>query len=517
MRVGILDLLGPPARSAVDVGYQLLITKQYASITPQAISVWCRRQGHRTFYATYYGLGRPHKLLPMDLDVVFISCYTQVSHLAYALAKLFRAAGVRTVIGGPHARAFPVDCLRFFDLVVGECDQELITNILADQYDPGTIVSSAGPFDDVPTVEERMPEIRASAFFLGRKRLRLSAVPMLASMGCPYKCDFCIDWSSTYRPLPAERLSTDLRYLSKHLPGTIIVFHDPNFAVKFDEVFETLEAQPPEGRPPYIIESSLTVLRGDRPRRLKETNCVMVAPGVESWTDYSNKAGVGRERGEAKVDRVAAHFAQLAENVPYLQANFIFGLDTDEGDEPIELTKRFMDQTPFAWPTINIPVPFGGTPLHDQLAASDRILKTMPFNLYYAPYLVTTIKNYDPVTYYEKLVELYAHAASPEMLARRMRTTTHRTIRYVHRARAASFRSDIASFHRILDMLRADPEFLAFHNGQTTTLPDFYHQTGERMLGRYAELLSRADRTPDLSPAPAEHPAHRPRDVLGLS
>jgi radical SAM superfamily enzyme YgiQ (UPF0313 family) len=499
MRVGILDILGLPARRPAEVGYQLLITKQFASITPQAISVWCRRMGHETFYATYYGLGRPHRLLPADLDVVFISCYTQVSHLAYALAKLYRQAGVRTVIGGPHAKAFPVDCLRFFDLVVRECDPPLVADILAGQFDPGSIISAGQPFDDVPTVEERMPEIRSSAFLWGRKPHRLSAIPMLASMGCPYRCDFCIDWNSTYRPLSTERLATDLRYLSRHLPGTLIVFHDPNFAVKFDQIFDKLEAQPPGERPPYIIESSLTVLRRNRPQRLKATNCAMVAPGVESWTDYSNKAGVGRTAGVAKVEQVAEHFALLAENVPYLQANFIFGLDTDQGDEPIELTKRFMDRAPFAWPTINIPVPFGGTPLHEELAAGGRILTTMPFSFYYAPYLVTTIKHYDPITYYEKLIELYSHAASPEMLRRRLRTTSHRAIGYVHRARTAGFRTDITSFHRILRMLRSDPKFLAFHNGQTSTLPEFYRHAGDRILGRYAELLSTEDRTPDLS------------------
>jgi radical SAM superfamily enzyme YgiQ (UPF0313 family) len=325
----------------------------------------------------------------------------------------------------------------------------------------------------------------------------------------PYRCDFCIDWSSTYRPLPADRLTTDLRYLARHLPGTLIVFHDPNFAVKFDQVFETLEAQPPDARPPYIIESSLTVLRGDRPKRLKETNCVMVAPGVESWTDYSNKAGVGRQRGEAKVDRVAAHFAQLAENVPYLQANFIFGLDTDQGDEPVELTKRFMDRTPFVWPTINIPVPFGGTPLHDQLAANGRILTAMPFTFYYAPYLVTTLEHYDPITYYEKLTELHTHAAAPQMLRQRMRTTSHHAIQYVHLARTASFRADLASFRRLLDMLRSDPDSLAFHEGRSTTLPEFYRHTSQRMLGRYAELLSDTDRTPDLSPTHPQPHHHR--------
>lgn len=515
MRVGILDLLAPPARGMAERGYDLLISKQYASITPQTISVWCRRMGHDTFYGTYYGLGDPYGKLPDDLDVVFISCYTQVSHLAYALAKLYRAAGVRTVIGGPHARAFPKDCQRFFDLVVQDCDQELVADILNGQFDPGSLISSKQPFDDVPTVEERMPEIRASAFFFNRKPLLLSAVPMLASMGCPYRCDFCIDWSSTYRPLSGERLAEDLRYLAKNLPGTLTVFHDPNFAVKFDQVFDILEAQPPGERVRYIIESSLTVLRGDRPRRLRDTNCAMVAPGVESWTDYSNKAGLGRKGGgEDKVDRVADHFAQLAENVPYLQANFIFGLDTDLGDEPIELTKRFMDRTPFVWPTINIPVPFGGTPLHDELMNDGRILATMPFTFYYAPYLVTTIKNYDPITYYEKLSELYEHASSPAMLQRRMASTNRRVVGWVHRARTASFRNDVASFRRILDMLRSDPEFLAFHEGRSTVLPEFYRQAGDRMLGRYSELLSGADRQPDLSePAAVTTPA-RPTTLL---
>jgi hypothetical protein len=77
----------------------------------------------------------------------------------------------------------------------------------------------------------------------------------------------------------------------------------------------------------------------------------------------------------------------------------------------------------------------------------------------------------------------------------------------VHRARTSSFRADIASFRRIIDMLRSDRRFLAFHEGRSSTLPPYYHHTGERILGRYAELLSPADRTPDLSPAPTS-PQH---------
>ena len=72
------------------------------------------------------------------------------------------------MIGGPHAKSFPQDCLRYFDLVVLDCDQALIRNILSDEFTPGSIISSAKPYDEPPTIEERLPEIKASAFIGGR-------------------------------------------------------------------------------------------------------------------------------------------------------------------------------------------------------------------------------------------------------------------------------------------------------------------------------------------------------------
>lgn len=499
MRVGILEILALPSQHWADTFYHSIFTKQFASVTPQAISVWCRQLGHETFYATYYGLGKVHCLLPPDLDVIFIACYTQTSPVAYALAKIYRKTGTRTVIGGPHAKSFPVDCLRFFDLVVRECDKDLIRDILSGHFDPGTFISSAKPFDDLPTVEERMPEIQASALFRGKWPLFCPAIPMLASMGCPYQCDFCIDWDNPYRLLSVDRLAADLRYLTRNFPGAVIGFHDPNFAIKFDQVFDILEAIPPASRMPYVMECSLSTLRGSRIKRLQETNCIAVLPGIESWADYSNKAGLGWKSGVEKVNRVVEHFQLLYEYVPYMQANFIFGLDTDSGDDPITLTKRFMEHTPFVWPAINIPVPFGGTPLYEQHLANDRILKAMPFCFYYAPYLVTTLKNYDPVTYYEKLIELFSFSASAPMLKRRMKSVSNWKLKIIHQGRTISTRAANKSYRRILDMLRSNPQFRAFHEGQSEVLPEFYHKEYERKLGPYAELLSQADRAPNLA------------------
>ncbi|MEE9247925.1 MAG: radical SAM protein [Dehalococcoidia bacterium] len=497
MRIGILELMRAERRSHwAQRAYTSLVIKQYASIMPQTISVWCRELGHQVFYATYFGQKDPKRLLPDDLDVVFISTYTQASALAYALAKLYRRENTLTVIGGPHARAFPDDCLRFFDVVVRECDKTLIAEILSDAPG-GEIITSGRALQDIPSVQERMPEIRASAFWRGRP-YPTSCIPMLTSIGCPYTCNFCVDWSNPYVLLPLDRLEADLRFILKNFPGVFVGFHDPNFAVKFDQVFAVLERLPDHRRNWYMMESSLSILRGPRLERLHNTGCFYVAPGVESWMAYSNKSGT-RPRGSArrKLDQVVEHFKLIGEYVPGIQANFIFGLDVDEGDEPVELTKEFITRLPFVWPTVNIPIPFGATPLYDQYLHEGRILKSMPFTFYYQPYLVTTVKNYSPVTYYEKLVELLSHITSRSMLLKRLRATSGR-IRIAYLLRTLSERASLRAFQVITELLKTDRQVRAFHEGESQALPEFYHHQYERLLGPYATLLSREDRQPVL-------------------
>ncbi|HJQ83616.1 MAG TPA: radical SAM protein, partial [Candidatus Binatia bacterium] len=71
LRVGVLELLSAAGRPyALRDAHRHWIARQYASITPQAVSVWSRGLGHETFYATYYGQVDPARLLPDDLDVV---------------------------------------------------------------------------------------------------------------------------------------------------------------------------------------------------------------------------------------------------------------------------------------------------------------------------------------------------------------------------------------------------------------------------------------------------------------
>ena len=500
MRVGILELLtSGRATSRKQAAEHYSTTKQYASVMPQSIAVWCRQLGHEVFYATHYGHGDPKKFLPDDLNVVFISGITMSSAMCYALAKLYRREKTLTVIGGPHAKGFPNDCLRYFDLVVLQCDKELITDILNGCYEPKSIISSNRTLRELPSVEERMPEVKAASFFRGSRPYFGTMVPLLASLGCPYTCDFCTDWNNPYVVLHPDQLETDMTYLSQNLPGVKVTFHDPNFGVQFDQTMNILEKIPAGTRNPYVMESSLSVLKGPRLQRLRDTNCYYVAPGIESWSNYSNKAGVGMKTGSEKVELVAEHVELLSSYVPGIQVNFMFGLDDDAGDEPVELTKEFMSKTPFAWPVVNIPTPFGGTPLYDQYLGEGRILKSMPFSFYYAPYLVTTLKNYDPVTYYQKLIEILLHYTSRNVLWQRLRATPNNTLRLLVFVRNLRAKEAIGRFRQILNQLTADRDFLAFHEGRSEVLPEFYHQEYERLLGPYAPLLSREERTPILA------------------
>ncbi len=436
-------------------------------------------------------------MLPNDLDVVFISAFTQASALAYALAKLFRKEKTRTIIGGPHAKSFPKDCLRFFDLVVKDCDKVLIEDILKNRFDPPMIVSSDRPLLDVPTVEERLPEISKAAFVRGRPGLT-SCASLLSSVGCPYLCDFCTDWNKDYIPLSLERLEADLKFLAENFPEVMVMYHDPNFAVRFDEIMQVLESLPKKGRNRYLMESSLSILKPSRLHRLRETNCAYIAPGIESWLDYSSKAGTGAKTGREKLEQVVSHFKLLREFVVDSQANFIFGVDVDKGREPAELTKDFIRSLPNVWSTVHIPMPFGETPLFENLMAEGRVLTAMPFSFYYQPYVVTVMKNYSPVEFYEHLIDMYSLIGDKVTLAKRFLSESPVALKVVYMVRTFYLRQDLKEMRRIRDMLKTNSEFRKFHEGRSNRLPEFYQKVLQNKLGDFAELISRQDQIPVL-------------------
>lgn len=495
MKIGILELQSYPARDAWERIEYFFSNKQFVSVTTQSISVWCRGMGHQVHYATYSGFGDPISKIPSDLDLVFIAAHTITAPLAYALCVYYRRQGVRTVLGGPHAKSYPQDSMRYADLVVLECDRDLVADILRDQFPSGSIISSPEPYRQVPLIEERLPEIKNSSFVAGRPHPG-SFIPLISSMGCPYTCDFCSDWDNPYHPLSNERLLADLEFVSRNYPGVPLVFHDPNFAVRFDEVISILESIPPDRRSPYGVQSTFTILKQDRLERLRDTRCIFLLPSIESWTsEYSNKLGVGKIEADEKLVRMVDKFRTLKEYIPYLGTNLIFGLDHDSGPTSFELTKQFLLQAPFVYPTLHIPLPFGGTPLFASLLSEDRILKTMPFTFYHIPYMTIRFNHYDPIEFMENMVDLFGVGSSTALLRQRFNHDKHMLARGTNTMRTITAKRRYKIFQLVLAMLKDDAQFLAFHRGETNELPDYYAREYQRIMGKYAELVPLSEST----------------------
>jgi len=78
---------------------------------------------------------------------------------------------------------------------------------------------------------------------------------------------------------------------------------------------------------------------------------------------------------------VAEHVNLILKYIPYIQTNFVMGLDSDEGAEPFELTKRFLDLSPGAFPAYSLLTAFGrAAALNLDYQREDRVL---PFPFYF--------------------------------------------------------------------------------------------------------------------------------------
>jgi hypothetical protein len=374
LRVGVIDLVTKGPTRAL---YARVMHANLASIMPQVVAAWCEAEGHDVTLVCYTGLENLVEELPGDVDIVFIGAFTEAALLAYALSSLFRSRGAVTVLGGPHARCYPEDARKYFDYVVGFADQAVIREILRDRspHRPlGARIAAPKQPAALPGVRERWKFIEPTL----RKAPLFKIVPMIGSLGCPYTCSFCIDSVVPYQPLDFGVLAEDVRFLAKTMKRPRVGWHDPNFGVRFDDYLNAIDSAVPPGRIEFIAESSLSLLSEPHLKRMARSGFKALLPGVESWYDLGNKSKTGENRGMDKVRQVSDHVSTILRYVPYVQTNFVLGLDGDSG-RPFALTKRFVDLTPGPFRVL-APLGFGrAAPLNLEYQRANRVLLPVHF------------------------------------------------------------------------------------------------------------------------------------------
>jgi len=457
----------------------------FASIMPQVVGVWCEEEGHHVSFVTYTGFENLINELPENVDIVFIGAFTEAAHTAYALSKLFQSRGAVTVLGGPHARCYPQDSIRYFDYVVGFTNKNVILEILQNcsPHRPmGLHIAAMQQPGSLPGVRERWKFIEPTL----RKAPFIKMVPMLGSLGCPYTCSFCIDSVVPYQSLDFEVMKEDLSFLLRKFKRPLVGWHDPNFGVRFDDHMSAIEEVVPPNSIDFVAESSLSLLSEPHVKRLKRNGFKALLPGIESWYDLGDKSRTGRMTGMDKVRQVSEQINMILRNIPYVQTNFVLGLDTDNGAEPFELTKKFVEMTPGAFPGYSLLSAFGqAAPLNLELQRADRVL---PFPFHFLDNnraMNVKPKNYSWPEFYGHVIDLGKHTFSVGAIAKRLRANKGMIPRWMNLVRAVSSegygrRKYYTSIQRWLE---TNPQFRSYFERETTELPKFYEDQVRKDLG----------------------------------
>jgi hypothetical protein len=488
LSVGIIDLV---AKSPDKAYWGRVMNPNFASIMPQVIGAWCEQAGHEVSLVCYTGREDILEELPQKTDIVFISAFTQAAHFAYALSNIFRSRGAVTVLGGPHARCYPDDARKYFDYVLGFTDQELITTIVKDcaaHRPEGLCLSAAQHPKYLPGIAQRWKFIERTL----RKAPYIKIVPLIASLGCPYSCQFCIDSSVPYQPLDIEMIRHDLRFILEKIDHPLVAWHDPSYGVRFDECMNLLTETVPPGRINFIAETTLSLLTESKVMRLKANGFKALLPGIESWYDLGYKSKTRTVTGMEKVKQISEHVNMILRHIPYVQTNFIFGLDSDSGQEPFMLTRRFVELAPGAFPAYSLMSAFGqAAPLNLEYQRANRIL---PFPFHFLNNngaMNVRPKNYTWPEFYDHIIDVTRHSFSKRMIMRRFAASRGSVPKWLNVIRAISSEGygRIKYFREIRRRLDSDAQFRKFFDQETAQVPEFFIQRIRHDLGPFWKWL----------------------------
>jgi hypothetical protein len=505
LRVTVLDLVSKGPSKAL---WHRLMIPNFASIMPQVIGVWCEELGHEARVVCYTGSEDLPATLA-DTDVVFITAFTHAAQFASAISNYARQRGIVTVLGGPHARSYPEDARQYFDYVLGFTDKTVVEDVLRERapHRPlGRRISAKGQPAYLPGVRERWKFIQPTI----AKAPGIKIIPMIGSLGCPYTCSFCIDSTVDFQPMGYDQIREDLRFLLATVERPRVGWHDPNFGMRFDKTMDAIEEVVPPGRIDFAAESSLSLLSQAHLERFQRNGFKAILPGIESWYSCNDKSKSGRATGLDKVKQVSEHVNMILRYIPYLQANFVLGLDEDEGREPFELTKRFLDMTPGAFPGYSLLTTFGeSAPLDLELQRQRRVLP-VPFH-FLNNNRATNVraKNYSMTELYDHVIDLRRYSFSLRAVGRRLRANRGLLARGLNLVRATSsegqgrIRYDVS----LRRLLRTDSGVRRFLDGESNVLPPFFRNQIRRDLGSMWEWLPEGALSHAVDTAPAPRPA----------
>lgn len=189
---------------------------------------------------------------------------------------------------------------------------------------------------------------------------------------------------------------------------------------------------------------------------------------------------------------ISEHINMIMSYIPYLQANFVQGLDDDEGMEPFELTRMFLDGCPGSFPACSLLFVFGeAAPLTLELQQAGRVL---PFPFHYLNNhhaMNVKPKNYKWPEFYDHLIDLVNYSFTCERICRRFRANKMAIPKWMNVVRAVSSErwGHLKNHWHIRHLLDTDRSVRDFFECETEVIPSFYINRMKQDLGEFWAYL----------------------------
>ena len=299
-----------------------------------------------------------------EIDLVGITALTIAAPRAYEIADLFRAKGVKVILGGVHPSALPEEASQHADaVVIGEA--EGIWSTVIEDFKANKLQKIYSQHQRPSLVDLPIP--RRELFNEGAYALKQT---LSATRGCPYACSFCSVTSffgHTYRHRPVDEILKEIETFNKK---ELIGFVDDNIAgnPKFSkELFRALV--------PYKIkwgaQASITIARDDELLTLAAASgCIALFIGFETLSP-ANLAAIGKKVNivdEYKTAIEKIHSCGIA-----IHGFFILGFDEDD-EKVFDRTVRFVQETRLESAQFSWPEPYPGTAFYNSLDKAGRIV-----------------------------------------------------------------------------------------------------------------------------------------------
>lgn len=307
-----------------------------------------------------------------ECDVAAIASFSAQIKDAYRLSDRYRAAGVRTVLGGLHVTARPDEAARHADaIVVGE--GELSWPHVLDDLRAGRLQPRYGADGrEFDMAEAPMPRFDLLDMD------RYNRITIQTQRGCPWRCEFCaasIRLTPLYKLKPISKVIAEIREIKRRWPKPFIEFADDNSFVHRRHSKELLRAVAEE-RIRWFTESDVSI--ADDPELLelmREAGCAEVLIGLESPT-AAGIDGVELRRNwkRGRFDRYLQAVERVQSHGIAVNGCFVLGLDGD-GPEVFDAVEAFVQASGQFDVQITVLTPFPGTPLYDRLLEDGRLLE----------------------------------------------------------------------------------------------------------------------------------------------